>query len=434
MQRPVIRNMHTTERFSHVDIKQLIPYARNARTHSKEQILQLRASLREFGFVTPVLIDSEYNIIAGHGRILAAKTEGLAKIPCVFVEHLTETQKRAYILADNRLALSAGWDNEMLALEIRELRELGFDVELTGLGIDEIESLFAEVNASADNPEGHDDEFDLEEAESEIDSPISQRGDIWLLGQHRLMCGDSTSSADAAILMDGSKARCVFTDPPWNVDYGSDTRHPSWKARQILNDKMSAEQFGTFLLAAFRCMAEASEPGCMTYVAMSAQEWSNVMNAMEDAGYRWDSTIIWAKDSLVLCRKDYHTQYEPLWYGWLDGQQLYPLQDKSQSDLWEIPRPKVSPEHPTMKPVLLVTKALQNSSRKGDIVLDLFGGSGTTLIASEQTGRICHTMELDPKYSDVIVRRYIELMGCTDNIFLLRNDVKIPYGEVGSNG
>ena len=253
------------------------------------------------------------------------------------------------------------------------------------------------------------------------------------------MCGDSTSAGDVGKLMDGVKARCVFTDPPWNVDYGSDAKHPSWKPRQILNDKMSTEKFGAFLLSAFKCMAGVSEPGCMAYVAMSAQEWGNVMPAMREAGYHWSSTVIWAKDSLVLSRKDYHTQYEPLWYGWLGGtdgkaKRLCPLKDRKQSDLWQIPRPKVSAEHPTMKPVALAAKAILNSSRTGDTVLDLFGGSGTTLIAAEQTDRICRMMELDAKYCDVIVRRYIELAGSDAEAYLLRDSARLPYAEVACDG
>jgi len=244
------------------------------------------------------------------------------------------------------------------------------------------------------------------------------------------MCGDSTSLSEVRQLMDGKKARFIFTDPPWNVDYGSDAKHPSWKPRQILNDKMSTEQFGAFLLAAFQCMASVSEPGCMTYVVMSAQEWGNIMPAMRQAGYHWSSTIIWAKDSLVLSRKDYHTQYEPIWYGWLEGTRLCPLKDRKQSDLWDIPRPKVSIEHPTMKPVALVAKAILNSSRSGDTALDLFGGSGTTLIAAEQTERVCFMMELDAKYCDVIVKRYTEQAGGADRVFLLRDGAETAYADV----
>jgi len=230
--------------------------------------------------------------------------------------------------------------------------------------------------------------------------------------------------------MDGKKARMVFTDPPWNVDYGG-AAHPSWKQRQIMNDKMSTGDFYKFLLAAFKTMASVSDPGCMTYIVMSAQEWGTVMGAAREAGYHWSSTIIWAKDSLVMSRKDYHTQYEPIWYGWLEGEKrLCPMQDRQQSDLWEIPRPKKSPDHPTTKPIALAAKAIGNSSHKGDAVLDLFGGSGTTMLAAEQTERTAYLMELDPKYSDVIVRRYIKNQESDAGIFLFRNGERLMYHEV----
>ena len=224
----------------------------------------------------------------------------------------------------------------------------------------------------------------------------------------------------------------MFTDPPWNVDYGGST-HPSWKNRQILNDKMSTEDFHEFLLSAFKAMAGVSEPGAMAYVVMSAQEWGSVMTAMKDAGYHWSSTIIWAKDSLVLSRKDYHTQYEPIWYGWLEGDsRLCPLQDRQQSDLWQIDRPKRSEDHPTMKPISLAARAISNSSHMGDTVLDLFGGSGTTVLAAEQTERVCHMMELDPKYADVIVRRYIKHQESDSGVFLLRGGEKLAYHEINA--
>jgi DNA modification methylase len=302
----------------------------------------------------------------------------------------------------------------------------GFDVSLTGFDAAEIDELFKDKTAG----KVKEDNFDANKALDEIETPITRHGDIWLLGKHRLMCGDSTSFSEVRQLMDGKKARFIFTDPPWNVDYGSDAKHPSWKPRQILNDKMSTEQFGAFLLAAFQCMASVSEPGCMAYVVMSAQEWGNIMPAMRQAGYHWSSTIIWAKDSLVLSRKDYHTQYEPIWYGWLEGTRLCPLKDRKQSDLWDIPRPKVSIEHPTMKPVALVAKAILNSSRSGDTALDLFGGSGTTLIAAEQTERVCFMMELDAKYCDVIVKRYTEQAGGVDRVFLLRDGAETAYADV----
>jgi DNA modification methylase len=222
----------------------------------------------------------------------------------------------------------------------------------------------------------------------------------------------------------------VFTDPPWNVDYGG-TSHPSWKQRSIMNDKMSEEDFYKFLFSAFKAMSSVSDPGAMTYVVMSAQEWGSVMTAMKEAGYHWSSTIIWAKDRLVLSRKDYHTQYEPIWYGWLDGEKrLCPLQDRNQSDLWQFERPSKSTEHPTMKPIALAAKAVSNSSRTGDGVLDLFGGSGTTLLACEQCVRVNYSMELDPKYCDVIVNRYIKFCESDSGVFLLRNGVKTAYNEI----
>ena len=420
--------MKTTQRFEKIDINKLVPYARNARTHSKEQILQLRASLREFGFVNPVIVDNDMNIIAGHGRIMAAKEEGIAEVPCVFAEHLTEAQKKAYILADNRLALSAGWDDELLALEFADLKDLGFDVDAIGFEPAEIEKLF-NTESESEPAEVTEDDFDVDEVAD--DSPV-MLGDIWTLGKHRLMCGDSTDLDSVKKLMSGKLANISWCDPPWNVDYGG-AAHPSWKQRSIMNDKMSTEDFGKFLLAAFTAQAAVSEAGCMAYIAMSAQEWHNVMKATADAGYHWSSTIIWVKDSLVLSRKDYHTQYEPLYYGWLSGKnsdkRLCPLEDRQQSDVWNIPRPKKSEEHPTMKPVELVGRSLQNSSKVGDIVLDLFGGSGTTLIAAEQTGRISRLMELDPRYAWVIVERFHSNFP-DEKITVERNGEVLSYDDV----
>ena len=393
---------------------------------------KLRRSIEEFGYVEPVIWNERTgNIVGGHQRYKVLTSLGYTEIECVVLD-IDEHREKALNVALNKI--SGEFDIPLLTDLLRDLNEDGFDVSLTGFDAAEMEDLFKEKTSG----KVKEDNFDADKAAAEIETPVSQRGDIWLLGNHRLMCGDSTSPDDVHKLMDGGKARVVFTDPPWNVDYGSDAKHPSWKSRQILNDKMSTEQFGAFLLAAFKCMADVSEPGCMTYVVMSAQEWGNVMPAMREAGYHWSSTIIWAKDSLVLSRKDYHTQYEPLWYGWLEGEtktkRLCPLKDRKQSDLWQIPRPKVSVEHPTMKPVALVAKALLNSSRTGDVALDLFGGSGTTLIAAEQTERVCRTMELDVKYCDVIVKRYIELVGSDESVFLLRDGVKSAYTEVACDG
>jgi len=392
----------TTPRIEMVSLDKLRPYENNARTHSPDQIDKLRASLREFGFVNPILIDADYGIIAGHGRLMAARAEGMETVPCVWVEHLTEAQKKAYILADNRLAEDAGWDFKLLSVELEELKELDFDIGLTGFGADELSDIFGEEELEA-----VEDDFDIEPPEV----PVAKRGDIYQLGRHRLMCGDSTVQADVDSLMAGALADIVFTDPPWNVDYGGSS-HPSWKARSILNDHMKTEDFNRFLCDAFAAAKEVSKPGCMTYIVMSPQEWGNIMDVLSSLGYHWSSTIIWRKDSLVLSRKDYHRQYEPIWYGWLDGDaRVCPLEDRKQSDVWDIDRPKKSEEHPTMKPVELVARAITNSSKAGSVALDLFGGSGTTLIAAEQTGRTCHMMELDPKYCDVIVKRWEEFTG-----------------------
>ncbi|MEB3103331.1 site-specific DNA-methyltransferase [Ferviditalea candida] len=404
-------------------IADLKPHPKNPRKHPEDLLIKLEASIREFGFTNPVLISSDNMILAGHARCKAAARMGIQEVPAVRLA-LEGAKADAYVIVDNKLNELAQWDTELLMDLIKDIDNSGFDVSLTGFDAAEIDELFRDKTAA----NVKEDNFNAEKAAAEIETPVTQKGDIWLLGRHRLMCGDSALLSDVQKLMDGKKTRFVFTDPPWNVDYGSDTRHPSWKPRQILNDRMSTEEFGAFLLSAFNCMREVSEAGCMTYVVMSAQEWGNVMNALREAGYHWSSTIIWKKDSLVLSRKDYHTQYEPIWYGWLEGTRLCPLKDRKQSDVWEIPRPKVSEEHPTMKPVSLVAKTMLNSSRAGDLALDLFGGSGTTLIAAEQTGRVCFMMELDPKYCDVIAKRYVSQFG--DNAaFLLRGDEKIPLAE-----
>ena len=385
-----------------ISVSALKAYARNAKKHPPEQVTHVANSIQRFGWQQPIVIDGQNNVIIGHCRLLAAKQLGHDTVPCVVADTLTGDEIKALRLSDNRTNQSE-WDFDLLNDELGCI----LDIDMSDFGFD--------LTFDEEPQEIVEDDFDADEAIGQIDEPVTKPGDIWLLGKHRLMCGDSTVSANVGALMGDTKAQCVFTDPPWNVDYGTDAGHPSWKPRKILNDNMSAEQFGAFLTAAFRCMAEASEPGCMTYVVMSAQEWGNVMTALGGAGYHWSSTIIWAKDSLVLSRKDYHTQYEPIWYGWLgnggQAKRLYPLKDRKQSDLWQIPRPKVSVEHPNMKPVALVAKALQNSSRAGDVVLDLFGGSGTTLIAAEQTGRACRMMELDPKYCDVIIARWQRLTG-----------------------
>lgn len=384
---------------------------------------KLLRSIEEFGYVEPVIWNERTgNIVGGHQRFKVLLALGAKEVDCVVVD-MDDQREKALNIALNKI--SGEFDIPLLTDLLKDIGESGFDVSLTGFDGIEIDELFkdkTDSNIKEDN-------FDADKAIAEIETPTTQYGDVWQLGKHRLMCGDSTSISDVKTLMDGKKARVVFTDPPWNVDYGADQKHPSWKPRTILNDKMSTEDFGAFLLGAFKAMREVSENGCMTYIVMSGQEWGNLMNVMAELNYHWSSTIIWKKDSLVLSRKDYHTQFEPIWYGWVEGTRLCPLTDRKQSDVWDIPRPKVSVEHPTMKPIALVAKALVNSSHSNDVVLDLFGGSGTTIIASEQTGRYCNMMELDPKYCDVIVKRYIEQVGSDETAILIRGTKKISFIE-----
>ena len=387
--------MQTTERFEKVDIDRLIPYARNARTHSKEQILQLRSSLREFGFVNPIIVDKDLNIIAGHGRVLAAKAEGLSEVPCVFAEHLTDAQKRAYILADNRLALNAGWDEELLALEFGELKDLGFDLELTGFGLDEIEKLFA-----ADGKEVQDDDFDLAAALEQAAFVLP--GDVWTLGRHRLICGDATHADTVKKLMDGRKANLVLTDPPYNVGFESSS------GLKIKNDSQKSEQFYNFLLSAFRSVADNLESGGSAYIFHADTEGENFRRAFREAGFHLSGTCIWVKDSFVMGRSPYQWQHEPILYGWLKTGAHKWYAGRSEATIWNFAKPRKNSDHPTSKPLELLAYPIKNSSQANGIVLDPFGGSGSTLIACEQADRICNMLELDEKYASVILRRYAE--------------------------
>ena len=385
-------------------IEDLIPYVNNSRTHSDDQVTQIASSIKEFGWTNPILLDGENGIIAGHGRLMAAKKLNETEVPTIELSGLTEIQKKAYIIADNKLALNAGWDNEILQLEIAELKDAGFDLGLTGFSADELKEFTPII-------EGLVDEDNVPEVPEE---PTTKLGDIYELGNHRLMCGDSTSTEDTESLMNGEKAEMVFTDPPWNVDYGSNLAGGKYKDRSIMNDSMSTEDFKNFMFNVFDKMRLNSKDGCPTYVVMSSQEWGNMMLTLATNNYHWSSTIIWNKDTLVISRKDYHTKYEPIWYGWLEGSaRLKQLEDRKQSDVWDIKRPKRSELHPTTKPIELVERAINNSSKKGNIVLDLFGGSGSTMIAAEKTGRHSRLMELDPKYCDVIVKRWEEFTGKT---------------------
>ena len=381
-----------------VMLSELKPDDRNARKHNEKNIEQVMRSLKEFGQHAPLVVQRGTNkVLVGNGRLEAMKRLGWTEAGVMYVDDDDQTAIRR-ALADNRTAELAEWDEDVLKDLIKELDPSDI------VGWDDVD--LEELLGAGAPKEVRDDDFDVKSAIPE--TPKTKMGDIYILGTHRLMCGDATSKDDVAKLMDGQLAHMIWTDPPWNVDYGS-SKNPRWKNgadRQIMNDNMSRDNFREFLLSAFKNMKSVLVPGAMVYAVMCAQEWGLMMSVMDELKYHWSSTIIWEKDSMVLSRKDYHTQYEPIWYGWAEGSRRHPLKDRKQSDVWNIPRPKRSDEHPIMKPVELVARAIQNSSRAADIVIDLFGGSGTTIIACEQTDRVCYTMELDPKYCDVIVKRW----------------------------
>ena len=414
--------MTTTTEFQLVDINKLVPYANNARTHNKEQILKLRSSLREFGFVNPVIIDKDYNVLAGHGRIMAAKEEGITEVPCVYADHFTEAQKKAYILADNRMALDAGWDDELLAVEMEELQNLGFDLGLTGFDEKEIADLF-DTNGSDDVK---DDDFDLTTALEK--AAFVQRGDIWTVGRHKLMCGDATSAEDVSALMGDTKANLILTDPPYGVSFKSSS------GLTIQNDSMKNDEFYTFLLSAFKCMADHLEKGGAAYVFHADTEGLNFRKAFKDSGFYLSGCCIWKKNALVLGRSPYQWQHEPCLFGWKKGGKHQWYSDRKQTTIWEYDRPKASKDHPTMKPVALMAYPIQNSCMSNCIVLDPFLGSGSTLIACEQTNRICYGIELDEKFVDVIVNRYIEQCGSNADVYVLRDNMKISYQDLCRGG
>ena len=408
----------TTTEMQLVPLSKLVPYVNNARTHSPEQLTKLRSSLREFGFINPVIIDREFNVIAGHGRIAAAKEEGITEVPCVFVDYLTEAQKKAYILADNRMALDAGWDEELLRIEIESLQGADFDVSLTGFGEDEIADLFA----GDGEKDVKDDDFDLSAALEK--AAFVERGDIWTVGRHRLMCGDATSAEDVAALMDGKKANLIVTDPPYGVSFKSSG------GLTIQNDSMKGDEFYTFLYNSFVCMVAHLESGGAAYVFHADTEGLNFRKAFVDAGFHLAGVCIWVKNSLVLGRSDYQWQHEPVLYGFLKNGKHPWYSDRKQTTIWNYDKPKRNKNHPTSKPLDLLGYPISNSSQENAIVLDTFGGSGSTMMACEQTNRICHMMELDEKYASVILRRYVEDTGDSENVYVVRGGEKIPYSEL----
>lgn len=408
----------TTTEMQLIPLGKLVPYVNNARTHSPEQLTKLRSSLREFGFINPVIIDREFNVIAGHGRIMAAKEEGITEVPCVFVDYLTEAQKKAYILADNRMALDAGWDEELLRIEIESLQGADFDVSLTGFGEDEIADLFC----GDSEKDVKDDDFDLSAALEK--AAFVEKGDIWTVGRHRLMCGDATSAEDVAALMDGKKANLIVTDPPYNVAFKSGS------GLSIQNDSMENGEFYTFLHNSFQNMAEHLEKGGAAYVFHADTEGLNFRKAFVDAGFHLAGVCIWVKNSLVLGRSDYQWQHEPVLYGFLKNGKHPWYSDRKQTTIWNYDKPKRNKNHPTSKPLDLLGYPICNSSQENAIVLDTFGGSGSTMMACEQTNRICHMMELDEKYASVILRRYVEDTGDSENVYVVRGGEKIPYSAL----
>jgi len=407
----------TTTEMQLVPVSRLVPYVNNARTHSPEQIAKLRSSLREFGFINPVIIDRDYGVIAGHGRILAAKEEGITEVPCVFADHLTEAQKKAYIIADNRMAMDAGWDEELLRVEIEALQAADFDPLLTGFDEKELADLFDEEDEPV-----KDDDFDLSTALEQ--AAFVERGDIWTVGRHRLMCGDATSEDDVSTLMAGKKANLIVTDPPYGVSFKSAS------GLTIQNDSIKDEDFYTFLLASFRNMATHLEKGGAAYVFHADTEGLNFRRAFIDAGFHLAGCCIWVKDSLVLGRSDYQWQHEPVLYGFLQNGKHPWYSDRKQTTVWNFAKPKRNANHPTSKPLDLLGYPIGNSSQENAIVIDTFGGSGSTMMACEQTNRICCMMELDEKYASVILRRAVENGISPEDIYVERAGQKIPYADL----
>jgi site-specific DNA-methyltransferase (adenine-specific) len=385
--------MQGAKKIEWIGLDKLIPYAKNSRTHDEAQISQIAASIKEFGFNNPVLIDPDDGIIAGHGRILAARKLGLSEAPCIRLGHLSDTQRKAYVIADNRLALNAGWDNQMLTLELQELDGESFDLSILGFEADELNAL---LNPTEEN-EGLTDEDAVPEVPEE---PKTKPGDIYQLGRHRLMCGDSTSIDALEKLCNGQLVDMWLTDPPYNVAYEGGT------GLTIKNDDMEDDEFRQFLRDSYTAANAVMKPGAVFYIWHADLEGYNFRGAAKDAGWTVRQCLIWKKSSLVMGRQDYHWRHEPCLYGWKDGAGHLWAADRKQTTILEFEKPSKNGEHPTMKPVALFAYQMQNNTKGGDIVLDSFGGSGTTMIAAEQHGRVAYLMELDPKYCDVIVKRW----------------------------
>ena len=382
-----------------IQVKDLIPYVNNSRKHSDEQVAQIAASIKEFGWTNPILVDGYNGIIAGHGRLMAARKLGMTEVPVIEISHLTPTQKKALVIADNKLALNADWDTDLLTIELDELLADGFALELLGFNKDELDKLL-----EPEQIEGLTDEDAVPEIPEE---PKTKPGDVWLLGKHRLMCGDSTSIQHLETLTDGQLVDIWLTDPPYNVAYEGKTKD----ALKIENDSMNNDDFRQFLRDAYVAADTVMKPGAVFYIWHADSEGYNFRGAAFDAGWKVRQCLIWKKSSMVMGRQDYHWKHEPCLYGWKEGAGHLWATDRKQTTILEFERPSRNGEHPTMKPVALFEYQMLNNTKGGDIVLDSFGGSGTTLIADEKNGRYARLMELDPKYCDVIIKRWQEFTG-----------------------
>ncbi len=392
------------DRLEHWPIERVIEYARNPRRND-HAVDQMAAAIREFGFRIPCVVQSDGRLVDGHLRLKAARQLGLTTVPVVLADDLTPAQIKAFRLLANRSATWAEWDEDLLRLELEELRLSEFDLALTGFDPDELAELLISEDTTT---EGQTDDDAVPEVPEE---PISKPGDLWILGSHRLLCGDATQADSYAQLLGKERVDLIWSDLPYNVNYANSLKDKlRGKHRPILNDNLG-ENFGAFLSDALSLMLPVCDGA--VYIAMSSSELDTLQSAFREAGGHWSTFVIWAKHTFTLGRSDYQRQYEPILYGWPEGKQRHWCGDRDQGDIWQIKKPVKNDLHPTMKPVELVERAIRNSSRPGDLVLDPFGGSGTTLIAAEKSGRIARLIELDPKYVDVIVRRWEQFTGQT---------------------
>lgn len=397
-----LRAIDTVNTVEHWPIERLIPYARNARTHAANQVAQIAASIVQFGFVNPILVGEDNVVVAGHGRLLAAQELGLKNVPVITLNHLSETQRRALTLADNRITDNAGWDETLLQQELAELECLEVGLNDLGFSDEELEELLHVANGTAnvdDVADDHDEvllEFTVK--------PISQRGDLWQLGKHRLLCDDATDRQAIDKLLAGDVAHMVFTDPPYNVNYrGSLKQQSQQTVKPLLNDNLSNDYFA-FIKTTMANLLAVTKGAC--YIALATSQIDTVKRAFVEAGGHWSTFIIWAKNHFTLGNADYQRQFEAILYGWPKGSDHYWCGDRNQSDVWCIDKHGKNDLHPTMKPVALMERAINNSSQVGNVVLDTFAGSGTTLMACEKTRRQARLMELDPHYVDVIIKRW----------------------------